>query len=636
MLTTSDGGTYNVTLMYAVVWTINSHYAVDSSKPLTILNFATWDTSRSLHNDLIDAVLQLASRANRIKFLLEGERVDAAPKVDAPLAPANALNMQTTAIWLLDSIWAYYRLERRLLQTNGAFKRNGYYCIVYTGAEESRLDTIRLIFQHLFAIYVINVNVFLMDRSTGATAVQVYNYYPYRALRCQSSQPMHYASFSGGLGAQPQIHVPNRTLFFDDKLDNMHGCPLRIATFQNRPFVIIEPPLVKGGPRRLHGIEGMLIVLLAERMNFAIELLLQPTQDRGVVYPNGTITGAMGMIVEGSANLTFGAFMYNKERAQFMLPAITYTSFPIVLCVPSGHPLTPLQRLSKPLGHLTWLCLWISVALGCSLIAVLQLLPRRWRRFVLGHPNRTPVLALWCTLLGGMQQQPPRRNFARYLLVLWLLQTLVLRAAYSGELYILLQDGSTHTPLRTLGEVLAQNYVFHLLPALENIFREMLPVTRMRIVPKLDATLRELRDHEEARIVAPLLQPTAARFDMDSGPEKPRLRLLPNPLLTAPLTLYMRPHSYLKQRINSLLMNMMSSGLVHRSRRMYLDRIEHSAVARNRDPNPLSLWLLAGIFGIYTGLQLCACCVFALELRTTAPHRRRLRRFMDALNHYAT
>ncbi|KAH8270696.1 hypothetical protein KR044_006650 [Drosophila immigrans] len=639
LLTSND--TFNITLMYAVVWTINSHYAIDSSKPLTILNFATWDTSRGLHNDLIDAVLRLASGANRIKFLLEGERVDAHQEDDAvqpPLAPSNALNMQTTAIWLVDSIWAYYRLERRLLQSNGAFKRNGYYCIVYTGEEEARLDTIRLIFQRLFAIYVINVNVFLMERSPDSKTtgqVQVYNYYPYRELRCQSSLPMHYASFQGGLGSQPQIHVPNRTLFFDDKLDNMHSCPLRIVTFQHRPFVIIERPAANvGGPPRLHGIEGMLITLLAERMNFAIELIEQSAKDRGVVYPNGTITGAMRMIVEGSVNLTFGAFMYNKERAQYMLPAITYTSFPIVLCVPGGHQLTPLQRLSKPLGHLTWLCLWASVGLGCSLIVVLQLLPRRWRRFVLGSTNPTPLLALWCTLLGGLHPQPPRRNFARYLLVLWLLLTLVLRAAYSGELYILLQDGRMRTPLRSLAEVLAQNYVFHMLPALENIFRDMLPAMRMKIEPQLDDSLRELRDNEEARIVAPLLQPTAARFDMDSGPQRPRLSVLPDPLLTAPLTLYMRPHSYLKQRINSLLMNMMSAGLVHRFRRMYLDRIEHLAVARNRDPVPLSLWLLGGIFGLFWSLQLCACIVFMLEVRSAARHQRRLRRFMDALNHY--
>lgn len=195
---------YSISLMYALVWTINGHYASDSSKPLTIIQLATRDRSRGLHNDLIDDVLGLASGAGRIKFLLEGERIDemvttpVTLRTDAvPLEPANSINMQTTAIWLLDSIWAYYRLERRLVQLDGAFKRNGFYCIVYTGQEQDRLETIRLIFRRLFAIYVINVNVFLEDHQTGQ--VHVYNYYPYRSKLCQSSLPVHYATFQVGL-----------------------------------------------------------------------------------------------------------------------------------------------------------------------------------------------------------------------------------------------------------------------------------------------------------------------------------------------------------------------------------------------------------------------------------------------------
>jgi len=284
--------------MYAVVWTINSHYASDSTKPLSIVHFATRDRSRGVHNDLIDEVLGLASGAGRIKFLLEGERIEEmvtlpTENVDeaVPLEPANSLNMQKTAIWLLDSIWAYYRLERRLLQPDGSFKRNGFYCIVYTGSEHGRLDTIKLIFRRLFAIYVINVNVFLEDRTTGE--VKVYNYYPYRSLRCQSSQPVHYATFQGGLGTPPLMLVDNRTLFFDYKLDNMHGCPLVTVTLEHQPFVMFENDPSSPGGRRIHGIEGMLYRLLAERMNFTIQLVEQTDQDRGLVLQNGTITGAM-------------------------------------------------------------------------------------------------------------------------------------------------------------------------------------------------------------------------------------------------------------------------------------------------------------------------------------------------------
>lgn len=289
--------TYNMSLMYAVVWTINSHYASDSTKPLTIVNFATFDSSRGIHNDLLDAVLRLASSAGRIKFLLEGERIadnetDAIdPGVGAGGNYDGGLNTQTTAIWLLDSWRAYKRLERRLLQPDSGtstFKRNGYYCLLYTGMEPSRLGTIKRIFGRLFAIYVINVNVFLLQLETGM--VQVYNYYPYRPHLCQSAQPVHYATFPGSIGAAPQIRAEDRTLFFDDKLDNMHGCELVVVTFQQRPYVIID------AGESLRGIEGMLFQLLEERMNFSTRLLIEKDFNRGIALSNGSLTGAMRMV----------------------------------------------------------------------------------------------------------------------------------------------------------------------------------------------------------------------------------------------------------------------------------------------------------------------------------------------------
>lgn len=321
-----------------------------------------------------------------------------------------------------------------------------------------------------------------------------------------------------------------------------------------------------------------------------------------------------------------------------MQPSVTYTSFPVVLCIPSGRQLTGLQRLIRPLGYITWICVWISVLVGCLMIGFLRAgrqtaVTMRMSRFLLGDgQNRWPCLALWSILLGGQQQQLPRRNFARYLLALWLLQTLVLRAAYTGELYIILQDARVRTPLRTLAEVLAQNYMFHMLPSMQNAFRDMLPVQRVLIIDNMRESLLELRDDEQSRIVLSVLQPTVACFDMDSGPTKPRLTVLPTPLLTAPLTFYMRPHSYLKQRINSLFMSMMSSGLVQRFRRMYLDRSEHLAKQRNREPTKLSMSLMAGIFSCLGLMQLLACFVFMLELRSAGPRNERLRRLMDTAN----
>ncbi|XP_017156353.1 uncharacterized protein LOC108164897 [Drosophila miranda] len=616
---------HNISLVYALVWAIDHHYGQSTSTALSLVQFATSYASRDYHNDLIDATLCRASTAAKIQFLLEDERMDMTENTEE-LPPPSGVMGRPCAIWFLDSLRAYIRLERYLLQPGSTYKRNGFFIIVYTGREMEPVEIIKIMFRRLLNIYVLNVNVFLSRSGT----VQMYTYYPYGPHRCRSSLPVYYGSFQGmpssaefGLGKQ----------LFPSKLTNLHGCELVTATFEHRPYVRIDDDADSPNGRRLHGIEGMIFSSIAERMNFTIKLMERQDKDRGQILPNGSYTGILKMMLEGDANITFVCFMYSKERSDVMLPSVSYTNFPIVLVIPGGASMSPLERLMKPFRYIIWSCLIVSVLVGLTLIAVLQMMPvPALRDLVLGRSNRLPCLGLWYTLLGGLALRTPRRNFSRYLLVMWLLQTLVLRAAYTGQLYLLLQDAQVRTPLQTLAEVVAKGYEFCMLPALKGVFRDSLLGTKIRLVTNHQASLRRLRDEEDPGIAVPLLLPTVYEFDYQSGPTQRHLTVLPDALMTAPLTFYMRPHSYLKRRIDRLLMAMMSSGITYHYRRIYLDRIERLAKQRNLEPQPLTIMRLGGVFVCFLALQLLAGIVFVLE-RLALRHPR-FRRVLDVANRY--
>jgi len=338
-------------------------------------------------------------------------------------------------------------------------------------------------------------------------------------------------------------------------------------------------------------------------------------------------------MVDGEANMTFVCFLYNKARSDLMLPSISCTSFPIVLLIPSGGSMTPMQRLTRPFRYIIWSCILVSLILAFLLMALLRIAAVPvLRNLVLGRHNTHPYLGMVSSLLGGLSLYNPRRNFARYLLILWLLQTLVLRAAYTGQLYLLLQDVEVRSPLKTLGEVMAQNYEFHMLPALLPIFQGSVPRSNIKTVFSMETSLARLRDEDNPGIAVPLLQPTVYEFDYRSGPNVRHLTVLPDPLMTAPLTLYMRPHSFFKRRVDRLLLAMMSSGIVYRYRRMYLDRIERLAKRRNMEPRPLTIWRLGGVFLCCSGLQFLAILVFILEL--LARKHPLLERALNAINRY--
>ncbi|KAI8035276.1 glutamate receptor ionotropic, NMDA 3B [Drosophila gunungcola] len=620
-------GVHNVSLVYALVWAIDNFYGRGSSTPLAVVQFATSAENRGLHNDLIDEALVRSSGTGRIQFVLEDEHVESTGN-NKDLPPPSGVTGRPMAIWFLDSLLSYFRLEMYLSQPGSSYKRNGYFVVVYTGKEDRPMNAVQIMFRRLLNMYVLNVNVFLHREGT----VQLYTYYPYGPHRCQSSLPVYYTAFQNmpppatGLGLNKPL--------FPSKLANMHGCPLVVVTFEQRPFVFIEDDVrVKGG-RIMGGIEGMIFRSLAERMNFTFELVERQDKDRGQILPDGNFTGILKMMVDGEANVTFVCFMYNKARSELMLPSISYISFPILLIVPGGGSMTPMQRLTRPFRHIIWSCVVVSLFLGLALIALLRMraVPGRLRNLVLGRHNRWPCLDMWNILVGGLALFSPRRNFARYLLLLWLLQTLVLRAAYSGQLFLLLQDLEVRSPLRSVSEVLAQGYEFHMLPALQTVFRDSMPSSHVRVIPTLEDALYRMRDEDDPGIAVPVLQPTVFQFDYRSGPNARHLTTLPVPLMTVPMTIYMRPHSYLKKRFDRLLMAMMSSGIVYRYRRMYLDRIERLAKKRNVEPRALTLWRLGGIFLCCGMLQLLAILVFVLEMFSR--RHPRLRRTLNAINRF--
>ena len=71
-------------------------------------------------------------------------------------------------------------------------------------------------------------------------------------------------------------------------MTNLYGCKLRVATFANAPFSIVRE---ENGKVELDGIDGILLRVLSQRMNFKVELEIDNKHLWGDVDINGKSTG---------------------------------------------------------------------------------------------------------------------------------------------------------------------------------------------------------------------------------------------------------------------------------------------------------------------------------------------------------
>lgn len=114
------------------------------------------------------------------------------------------------------------------------------------------------------------------------------------------------------------------------------------------------------------------------------------------------------------------------------------------------------------------------------IFAILRCTGRRQLAFVVGSTNRTPVFGMIAILLGAtMSAGLPTRNFARFVLAIWMLACIVLRNSYQGALFQFVQTPMTRAPIGSIDELLAQNYSLRMAPNLLPMFDEIPRLRRM-------------------------------------------------------------------------------------------------------------------------------------------------------------
>lgn len=303
-----------------------------------------------------------------------------------------------------------------------------------------------------------------------------------------------------------------------------------------------------------------------------------------------------------------------------------------MVAIPHGRPLSPLQRLLRPFKYIIWSLIGSNIALAVLIIYSLKFLgSKQVSSFVFGKSNRIPFSNLWASLYGNViHNHLPYRNFSRYLLALWLLCTLVLRSAYTGQLFIILQDGRALTPLKSFKEIVANNYTISTAPVLTELLSSTLGEASIAHFDggknSMPNVLKRIAHGSKEALT--IIEPAVLYYNYRQSTDDDRVALLPQKLIMTPLTMYMRKHSYLLWPINSILLYFIDVGIVDKFERRY--RLVNE-VNESQEPVKLSLFLLLGIFSLYIALITLCILVFLLELWSTRSPLSKV--VMDFLNY---
>lgn len=148
-----------------------------------------------------------------------------------------------------------------------------------------------------------------------------------------------------------------------------------------------------------------------------------------------------------------------------MSTAYLYPS--VLYAIPPGKPYTSLEKLYFPFQISVWCCIFTLIVNGAVVINILKLVPKSGRDLLIGKSNDMPLFNMLSIGLGGgiTFNHIPVKSFARALLAIWLISTLVLRNAYQGKLFDNLRSNQRMSPMFDIEELYESNLQLYLFPS---------------------------------------------------------------------------------------------------------------------------------------------------------------------------
>jgi hypothetical protein len=277
--------------------------------------------------------------------------------------------------------------------------------------------------------------------------------------------------------------------YFIEKFKNYNGCQLVVVIpFQRAPYT--EVSFDQYG--NINGIRGAAVDIhwaISKKLNYTLGYNFFNIESKSLLYPG---------FVDFELTIQPMRQLASTESA-LIQPIISVDS---VIIASRSPTYSNFERVFMPFEHEVWICLTVTIAVSVITIVALKLTPKKVQDFVIGSEVSTPLLSFLYAKthfsvesfyqryilakiqtnffvfrgasLGGSHLVLPTRNFARFILMNYLLFSLVLRSAYLGKQFEFMQKEMRKPGIDSIDEMIQENYTLYVYPeSLRNSFADM-------------------------------------------------------------------------------------------------------------------------------------------------------------------
>lgn len=478
---------------------------------------------------------------------------------------------------------------------------------------------LNIIFERCWHFRVVNVVVLLYPQYEVDRNVHIYTYYPFTENNCRRLTTKLLSVYKGGRVEKIQ--------FFPKKLENLHRCPLRVAARNYPPFFMRKTSRHSSVP--ISGIEGLILEVLAEHLNFSIDLLPEPKESNSMY----TITGVLDQIDHGDADFAIGGLSLNNPELETKYSfSSTYYQSPIVLVVKRGIQFGPIEQLLKPFDGLTWFLNFFLYLWGVLVILCVSR-SRGWiRGYLMGNTSCAQFQAnFFAITLGYSIKTLPRGSVVRIILTCWLLYSYFMRTAYQGAMFDAIRKNCETRIPQTIDGLIREKYEIVTTSCRCSVPNNTLSKETKQINVGYKGILSVVQSSDK-KVAAMVLLDQLSYFNYKNNDGRgSNFTLIPERFSDKQMLMLFPKHSFLREPFNVQLRKFQENGMIAGYANLYANRKFNKYDVNSGVKPVITGERLLGIFSIFVGMLVLSTLVFAGEI--LAEKFEIISRFFDFLDY---
>lgn len=317
------------------------------------------------------------------------------------------------------------------------------------------------------------------------------------------------------------------------------------------------------------------------------------------------------MIMQHEVNMTLGYFASTTIRDYYMTPSYVYYTSNLVWIIPPGREISSLEKLSKPFRMSVWICFLLVLGIAFFVGGVFKFQPKKSQNFLFGDNINSPCLNIVNVVLGGPMHKLPVRNFARTVLIMFMIYCMIMQNSYKGGLVKFMQMKIREPEIKSTDEIIAKNFTFYMLKSSKAVLMELPKILELAAFTSVADYANKLDQAQDPEFKGAILSSKdhLAYRNIKAFPNK-FYRHAPETIFNNNIVVYMRKHSCLTFQINQVMIYLVNGGLIEKWASLYIDK---NFLKHRSTPKAISL-TMQQLYGAFQLLLLGLCISFAFFL----------------------